>query len=221
MILAYFEEDSSPPYVDVQSVYEEPTFPKMYEEPADPVMPSSLDKYLINKADIGEKVDATEIEGALDHYGEYQKVMELPDSDWGEAEREPEKYIQNDKAKYWSKNVLKILDLDPHDRFSYQELDYWRQVAGIKNISSRGDSDKIKQAYRDHDGILPRPPEGYEKTKDKDDSDKKKGSNYLKYWDQAEKLIKKYGKKPRDFKGSSNWNKKSELKDLKKKLRGG
>jgi hypothetical protein len=155
-VILAFKEDAPLPYVDVQSVYEEPTFPKMYKEPADPVMPSSLDKYLINKADIGEKVDVREVKGVLDHYGEYQKEMELPDPDWGEAERDPKKYVQNEKAKHWSKNVLKILGLDPKDKSSYQELDYWRQVAGIKNISSRKDSDRIKKAYRDHDGILPR-----------------------------------------------------------------
>ena len=148
-------------YVDVQSVYEEPTFPKMYKEPADPVMPSSLNKYLINKADIGEKVAASEIEGALDHYGEFQKEMVNPStlSEWKTVK--PLSFYQGGKRDRWSKNVLKVLKLDPDNSESYETLDYWRQIAGIGNISSRNDSDKMKATIRKYGGILPdKPPKG-------------------------------------------------------------
>ena len=148
-------------YVDVQSVYEEPTFPKMYKEPADPVMPSSLNKYLINKADIGEKVAASEIEGALDHYGEFQKEMENPStlSEWKTVKSQS--YYQGGKRDRWSKNVLKILKLDPDKSESYETLDYWRQIASIGSINSRSDSDRIRKTIREHGGILPdKPPKG-------------------------------------------------------------
>lgn len=148
-------------YVDVQSVYEEPTFPKMYKEPADPVMPSSLNKYLINKADIGEKVAASEIEGALDHYGEFQKEMENPStlSEWKTVK--PQSWYQGEKRDRWSKNVLKILKLDPDKSESYETLDYWRQIASIGSINSRSDSDRIRKTIREHGGILPdKPPKG-------------------------------------------------------------
>ena len=148
-------------YVDVQSVYEEPTFPKMYKEPADPVMPSSLDKYLINKADVGEKVAASEIDGALDHYGEFQREMENPStlSEWKTVK--PQSYHQSGKRGKWSKNVLNILKLDPDDSKSYETLDYWRQIAGIANISSRSDSNKMKTTIRKYGGVLPdKPPKG-------------------------------------------------------------
>ena len=46
-------------------------------------------------------------------------------------------------------------------------------------------------------------------------------SNKYQWWGQAEDLIKKYNLKPKDWKGSSNWNKKSDLKDLEKKLKAG
>ena len=148
-------------YVDVQSVYEEPTFPKMYKEPADPVMPSSLNKYLINKADIGEKVAASEIEGALDHYGEFQKEMENPStlSEWKTVK--PQSWYQGEKRDRWSKNVLKILKLDPDKSESYETLDYWRQIASIGSINSRSDSDRIRKTIREYGGILPdKPPKG-------------------------------------------------------------
>ena len=143
-------------YVDVSSYYEEPVFPKMYAKPADPVMPNILKKYLINEATPGPKYEASDI-ADMQHYGEYQREMDNPatQAEWRQVRSQYDYVGAGEEAVKWSSNVLKVLDLDPNDEKSYTTLDYWRQIAQVKNVKSKNDSDAIIRTINKYNGVLP------------------------------------------------------------------
>ena len=49
----------------------------------------------------------------------------------------------------WIKNVQGI------EGFGDQSVSDWAKVAGVSNLNSKNDSDKIKTVFREHGGVLP------------------------------------------------------------------
>jgi len=58
-------------------------------------------------------------------------------------------------SEKWIGNVQKILNSGDFDKITSTDVGAWQAAAGVGNINSKNDSDKIKKVFREHKGILP------------------------------------------------------------------
>jgi hypothetical protein len=152
-----------PKYLDVSEYYEnrELNLPAIYKEPAEIQMPESLQKYNTNVAVVPEKLEFKDegypVEFEDTGYPEPTDVTEdRPYADYkgdgDKSDRHPERQAMVDpewaEKRRWRHNVKEIIGKD-------QDWKKWAKAAGVSNLNSRKDSDKIKAFYRLHNGVLP------------------------------------------------------------------
>ena len=140
--------DDGPKYLDVSEYYEnrELSLPAMYEVPEEPLLPEVLKKYNTNVAVLPKKRE----------FGDEDYPVKLEDTGFPEPSTKsdipPERLEAvesgwRDKRR-WRHNVKEIIGKD-------ENVWAWAKAAGVKNLNSQADSEKIKDVFRKHDGVLP------------------------------------------------------------------
>ena len=137
----YNTSDSTSEYVDVSDYWEEWTPPKMYAEPADIEMPSILQQYDTYVAPERELLDHT--------HEDYPVDLSDPVEDIGSNSGESKEVRGKVKGatSRWKRNVREIVGKD-------QDWEAWASAAGVDNLNSRKDSNKVKTFYRENKGTL-------------------------------------------------------------------
>ena len=199
-------DDEGPKYLDVSEYYEDRklNLPPIYKEPAEIQMPESLQKYNTNVAVVPKKLE----------FGDEDYPVKLEDTGFPEpstkSDISPERRAAvesgwRDKRR-WRHNVKEVIGKD-------ENVWAWAKAAGVKNLNSQADSEKIKDVFRKHDGVLP---EGIDpKTKRPHELDRQGRDNWV-------RNVKEVIGKDQDWKkwakaaGVSNINSKNDSEKIKR-----
>lgn len=149
-----------PSYVDVSAYYEEYTQPAMYAEPADIEMPEILKQYNTNVAELPAMTEpgSDAYPGDPSNFDTYQQEMDQPthQKTWRTV-RTAADFNTDEQSSKFAKKALDQIGMKDNDK-GYQVLDRWMQISGTKNLKSKNDLKRFKEATRKYGGNLPEIP---------------------------------------------------------------
>ena len=139
-------DGDGPKYLDVSEYYEdrELSLPAIYKEPAEIQMPASLQQYNTNVAKVPEKLE----------FGDKGYPVTFEDTGYPDPSAPEETTTKKKVApewrdkRRWRRNVKEIIGKD-------QDWKEWAKAAGVSNLNSKSDSDKIEEFFNLHNGVLP------------------------------------------------------------------